>query len=540
VEPSLGPKVLVVYVLGLTGSLAEWNELVDRFKADPTVGHSDSIVYQPKKSLLSVGNAQDLANGLRARIDEKWITEGESYTNVILVGHSFGGLLVRKAYLLACGAARGTHTSRWHPLVSHIVLFAATNRGVDARRTLRMRLLRRLYRAARTFHAIPHLLLSDALWGSAFLTQLRLEWIRHFRDVDNDRLPEVVQLLGTRDQLVTREDSTDLLQFPKVTAFDVADATHDNLHRPDASEDPASRYKLLRHAVFEPLSAPEPELPPRSKNPVIFVLHGIRASNSGWPDQLRELLLNANTDAEVILPSYNYFSALNFCLPWIRRRYIEWFQDAYSEALARSSQSDFHFVGHSNGTYLLGASLKALPAMRFQRIALIGSVLPRDYDWSVRVRDGQVREIRNHRSSVDWPVGLLCSGLRALQMRDIGTGGFDGFEWNTASVSREIYYHRGGHSGPLTPTCLTDIATHILTGQDPPAPYLVPSPPFFFSWASRLLGHWWFTIPLIAGVLAIAWGATYLVAMPFHLPPQWHWTFFLGLLLVIAIVLATV
>jgi hypothetical protein len=63
-------------------------------------------------------------------------------------------------------------------------------------------------------------------------------------------------------------------------------------------------------------------------------------------------------------------------------------------------------------------------------------------------------------------------------MRDIGTGGFDGFEWNTASVSREIYYHRGGHSGPLTPTCLTDIATHILTGQDPPAPYLVPSPPF--------------------------------------------------------------
>jgi hypothetical protein len=45
---------------------------------------------------------------------------------------------------------------------------------------------------------------------------------------------------------------------------------------------------------------------------------------------------------------------------------------------------------------------------------------------------------------------------------------------------------------------------------------------------------------LIAGVLAIAWGATYLVAMPFHLPPQWHWTFFLGLLLVIAIVLATV
>ena len=30
--------------------------------------------------------------------------------------------------------------------------------------------------------------------------------------------------------------------------------------------------------------------------------------------------------------------------------------------------------------------------MRFQRIALIGSVLPRDYDWSMRVRDGQVRE----------------------------------------------------------------------------------------------------------------------------------------------------
>ena len=77
-EPSLGPKVLVVYVLGLTGSLAEWNELVDRFKADPAVGHPDSIVYQPKKSLLSVGNAQDLANGLRARMTRSGSPRGKA------------------------------------------------------------------------------------------------------------------------------------------------------------------------------------------------------------------------------------------------------------------------------------------------------------------------------------------------------------------------------------------------------------------------------------------------------------------------------
>src|SRR5262245_59553463 len=105
---------------------------------------------------------------------------------------------------------------------------------------------------------------------------------------------------------------------------------------------------------------------------------------------------------------------------------------------------------------LTGASLKALPGIRFQRIALIGNVLPVDYEWQTPYRHGQLKEIRNHRSSRDWPVGILCSALRSLHMRDIGTGGFEGFRWN-GNATKEIYYYRSGHSAPLETQYLSNL-----------------------------------------------------------------------------------
>jgi hypothetical protein len=41
-----------------------------------------------------------------------------------------------------------------------------------------------------------------------------------------------------------------------------------------------------------------------------------------------------------------------------------------------------YFLGHSNGTYMLGRCLEKVPSMRFRRIYLAGSVLSKEYSWN--------------------------------------------------------------------------------------------------------------------------------------------------------------
>ena len=163
-------------------------------------------------------------------------------------------------------------------------------------------------------------------------------------------------------------------------------------------------------------------------------------------------------------------------------------------------------MGHSNGTYLFGRSLLAVPAMRFERVLLVGSVLPRGYDWRGRFATGQVGELRNDRGSTDVPVGVLCGMLRGLGMTDVGTGGVDGFDWEADALTKlEVRYHPGGHSRALLPENLPSLAR-----SSPRATARCPTAwsrgvPGWFStlvnaapWLGRLLA-----LGLVAGAVAL-------------------------------------
>ena len=90
-------------------------------------------------------------------------------------------------------------------------------------------------------------------------------------------------------------------------------------------------------------------------------------------------------------------------------------------------------------------------------------------------------------------------------MKDIGTGGFEGFRWNVGTVTKEIYYYRGGHSAPLAKTNLPNLASYVLTGHDP-----------------EILDLTGWAVPASA------------------LAPMWHWLLFLVVVTLLGIVLATV
>lgn len=492
-HPAQGPgagRRLVVLVPAIHSHTRRWAALRRRIESEPGYGSGEAVwlEFNHHTRFWTLGRLESRARRLRNLIDAEWVKNG-GFSDVVLIGHSLGGLFARQAYLLASGAVEGEPASPWGSRVSRIVLFASVNRGFDLGRRA-TRWLRPFIWLARVA-PLPHFVSEDLVRGSGFLTNLRIDWIRHFGALAEaarsggggpggvGREPVVVQLLGDHDGVVTADDSRDVLAFPRAVHIDVAGAGHRGVYRIDEAPDPAARYAVVRQALFV---APRDDGPPVGggaprADRVVFLLHGIRASNvDEWIDELEERIRERDPVHTVVRrPTYGYFSAARFALPSIRRKNIRTFQDWYTEALAEHPTAEFDVVAHSNGTYLLGQSLLSTPAMRFRNVVLAGSVLPQSFPWEELVRRKQVGRVRNERANRDWPVALLCSGLSALRMRDVGTAGFAGF---LGSGTTEVAYYPGGHGAALEPENLDRLVAFAFGGEVA-KPELLPGPGYY-------------------------------------------------------------
>jgi pimeloyl-ACP methyl ester carboxylesterase len=452
---------LIVVVPGIRGHREGWQPLVDRLKIEPALANTEYQVWNLKKKWYSLGNPERLAVELAAWINLQWVARGP-FDDLILVGHSMGGLLIRRAYLLACGVDRVTkQQSEWAARVSRIILFAAPNRGVNPDASFYLRATNWL---GRMFPPLRWTLSWQLFRGSEFVTNLRIEWIRYFAAI-GDKAPVVVQLLGTLDGLVARDDSIDIEQFPTAYYISIPDANHSTLFRLDVAPDPEGRYALLRDGFVHERPKHAENIQIAGAEQVVFVMHGIRADNRTWVEQTIELINKGWPGVEAIGPRHERLSALKFAIPMTRHRNVRWFQDKYSEALARNPHARFSFIGHSNGTYLLGESLRTIPGMQFEHAALVGPVLPASFDWDGPAKRGQIGALRVDGSCYDWPVGWLCSALRGLGMRDIGTGGYEGFTTLANNTKHEFFWYSGGHSAPLAAANLPALAAFAVAGS---------------------------------------------------------------------------
>ncbi|QLE59889.1 alpha/beta fold hydrolase [Nostoc sp. TCL26-01] len=493
-------KRLVVLVPGFMGRCSLWGLLRERLEQEIKFRPHEAqwLLFDHKIKWWSIGSIDDLAIQLHSQIVAEWIRSG-GFNDVVLVGHSMGGLIVRQAYLLAAGAVAGENASEWGQYVSRIVLLASLNRGVELRR---VPWIWPLAWINRIFPFLPHLLLEDTQRGSNFLTNLRINWIRHFGALteahrrgelwtDNcpKRPPLVVQILGSRDGIVRREDSKDVLAFPRSHYLQVPDADHRRLYRLEFAADPELRYAVLRQGFIgefpdEPVGALETEHNDASIKRVVFLLHGIRASNvDDWIKGIERRISTRDLYTIVKQPTYGYFSAARFVLPSVRRKNIVVFQDWYTEALAEYPTAEFDIMAHSNGTYILGQSLLTTPGMRFNNVALVGSVLPTSFPWKELMERGQVNQVRNDRANRDWPVALLCNALRGLRMEDVGTGGFAGFEGN---ATHEVAYYFGGHGEALKPDYQDILVDFVFNGTVQEPATLSSSPGYFRQFSNAM------------------------------------------------------
>lgn len=516
--------ILLVIVPGLNGKRDDWDYLIDQIESNvPSPNNKNNeesfnsvrtqkqphridlpehireslsdlthcrlhrLYFAYPQRLFSTSKTRDLAIRLNALIHQRWIVEG-GFSKIIIVGHSMGGMIVRQAFLFGLGTEQEVSVLLpWAEKVSRVVLFASINRGIDHNSRWFIWLFSRLILWLKP---LEKLMLADVLRGSDFLCNLQIEWIRYFsgkyESVKTSNLPdklkltEVVQVLGDKDCYVSSKDSFDVEISETGYSMTVPYAEHGNLHKVSEASDPKERLTLLTAAMFGKLTefAQNRNIRTFHQVPdrVIFLLHGIRAANYQWPRLLEQNIkaISNKPDDLILKPSYGYFSALRFAFPYTRRKNLAWFKDTYTQNFAANPKADFSFIGHSNGTYLLGHSLTAVQGIEFSRVALIGSVLPSEFDWMTILNRGQVKLIRNERARDDVPVGYLCSGLRGLGMKDVGTGGMLGFYQDHPNKA-ELFWYQGGHGAVFgDANAVESLAAYVL-GQK--AHYEYVSPP---------------------------------------------------------------
>jgi len=518
-------RTLVVVVHGLGSSAHRLRDVIGAARA---AYGADTDVFAPDLphgSWLSGARASAIIGLLLDGIDER--VRLRAPDRIVLVGHSVGATLARRLFLVAAGwpsnfrqeSDLGHQRPRdWAFKVERIVMLAAFNRGwkISERMSWYYSIL---FNLVGLFGHVP---IPGRGWtptafefrlGAPFMAQTRLHWLAYRRNppphlIDRDR-PILIQMLGTQDDLISPIDQVDLavdgsgwaLRETGYTA-DAAGPTQQDyflIELPDTDHvqaitltgDPAALAR--RRLVHTALTAPRAALAAVALDPAllvdeidavdadvcntVFVIHGIR-DDGFWTHRIAEKVreLGSKTDQGVTTfrswtPSYGYFAMLPFVLPWIRREKVEWFADQYVTAFAQYPLSDFHYVGHSNGTYLAARALTQYPAIHFQHVLFAGSVVRRDYPWEEMLRDRRITAFQNIVAADDWVVALLPKSVAWIRAFDLGGAGFDGFDDAGQPGITEYRYLLGGHGAGIREAHWPEIATFIVNGTPfPPNP----------------------------------------------------------------------
>ncbi|HKM54982.1 MAG TPA: TIR domain-containing protein, partial [Isosphaeraceae bacterium] len=132
---------------------------------------------------------------------------------------------------------------------------------------------------------------------------------------------------------------------------------------------------------------------------VICPLHGIRTL-AVWQKGLSDLAGTYGWVCRLDRWSYGRFSLLAFVTPWSREATLGWLRRQYDaethdrRLLIEKGQAP-SVVAHSFGTYILGYTLLRFDFIRFNKVILCGSILPRDFPWDQLIARGQVQAVRN-------------------------------------------------------------------------------------------------------------------------------------------------
>lgn len=444
---------LVVIVHGWTKGPQDMKQVAEVVGGMEEFQQHGIYLWAYESDRFSNMNPLGLANDLANKFDE---LHRQSNGDIILIGHSLGGLLLRRAFITGLD-----HEKEWSRAVRRIVLLAAPNRGTEA--TSRSPWLWMADGLSRSFGVGE--LIRSTYRGAPFIVDLRIDWIRRFQTLKNP--PLVAQIVGAKDDVVSSSDSLDVLQFPNTIDRHLLNSTHASVTR--SEESGTYVREVLRASQGDHKGVDSGKQAAVLK---LLLVHGIRDYGERFDeirDAVKALASQQNITLQTSAPRYRYFSALQFVNPISRRHKIYEFADLYAEMLATPPiDAPIYFVGHSFGTYLMGKSVQEYKSFKIERAYLAGTVLHENFFAKHKNElGGRIRYLRNDIATADWPVGILCSGVDGLGMaEDVGTGGFNGFAGvvNEDQIE-EMKFFDGGHGKALELTNRPTIAAWLLQGR---------------------------------------------------------------------------
>jgi hypothetical protein len=459
---------------------------------------------------------------------------GAEYERIVLLGYSAGAVMVRRAFLIGLGGkdvvdeATRQPTVRqrqpWTEKAARIVLIAGMNRGWSFDRDplpsglawSDVLVARALIPLAR-FAGVGAFVFNIES-GAPFVANLRIDWLRA-ATAHTGSFPLVAQILGQRDEFVTREDETDISVSRNFVFLPGGEVNHAAIMAVD-------RPGITRDRILEALKWTDEELIAAHKHNdrrdlskeqverIVFVRHGIRDDNL-WAPQLRRFLCQEAATAQlppctreagkghngrfidVNIGSYGYFGMLPFLFRGYRDDKVRKFVDDYTEAVAASGNPDVtvDFVGHSNGTYLLAAALEQYRSVRVSKVVFANSVVPQAYGWNGRDRWQVTGPIRNYMAAGDWVVAVFPRLFELhTSLGNLGSAGFKGF-LEPPAVDGNVLLH-GSHGAGIAAANWKPIADFLFADGRAPNAQEAREP----AWLVDLL----WKLPYIGWVLAVA------------------------------------
>ncbi|HUD40848.1 MAG TPA: hypothetical protein VMR06_02505 [Dokdonella sp.] len=492
---------LVVLVHGLLGreTLVGADDLVARVLPD-----ADRLVIDYHAGFITNLDAYATADVIEQAVADAF--RHKRYGQIVLLGHSAGAALLRKVFVWGHGHEEdrerfGRRGKReWVDHVDRIILLAGMNRGWSTsprprEMPLGTFLSMRLGEYAARLFGIGRFALASRR-GEPFIADTRVQWIRLARSsavIDGPQpFPRVIQLIGSLDDVVSREDGQDLLAARGTLFKTLPQTTHKDICRVLSGDDsPGAAHRIARitQALLGDVEALEPDKilmrqEDRQTTRIVYVMHGIR-DYANWTDVLRADIEHRCATADgatvVVNPKYGYFAMAPFLIYADRQRNVRRFMDQYTEDLAcRPNVITVDFAGHSNGTYILASALQKYATLRVRRVFFAGSVVPKHYPWLALLDAGRVDRVINVVATRDWVVALFPKlfeqiadylGVRPTSgWLDLGAAGFRGF-LDAIGPSRvdDLKFASGAHSTGVdisTQAKLDAISAYLATGEE--------------------------------------------------------------------------
>ncbi len=225
----------IIFVHGLGGGKTTWGKFPDLIKADSELNVQTDIFEYPTPPLgiklfyifqKKYQSIEDLAKSLKTVIDEKY----RNSDDVVLVGHSMGGLVIRKYLLEEKVAGRQLK-------VKKVILYAVPNRGAK-------------FASCSAFLCVfknPHIL--QLKKQSEFIKLLNESWARSKLDI----LVDITVAVAGNDKIVTIDSAEAIFQHlePK----QISGVGHLDIVKPATSSDLS--FIILKNAILKSKLLPE-------------------------------------------------------------------------------------------------------------------------------------------------------------------------------------------------------------------------------------------------------------------------------------------